>query len=248
MSLVRPGRERGISSSFVCQFSSSGTSFCRELSACSQVISSIDGKSSSGVSCAAQQATPANTHAVTNNQALLITIPLLFDGIVATGISVSALSASVVSGRPLAVLLHQDIGLALGLDLVLAIVFPHQDVAGPAPVGGYQTVISEGGVNLSMGQRQLICIARAALADPRILILDEATASVDTVTEAAIQDAVGRLLSGRTAVVIAHRLGTIRNADVICVVHNGRIVERGGHDTLLKRGGVYRELYDKQFI
>ena len=122
----------------------------------------------------------------------------------------------------------------------------HEFIAGLPD--GYRTVISEGGVNLSMGQRQLICIARAALADPRILILDEATASVDTLTEAAIQDAVGRLLSGRTAVVIAHRLGTIRNADVICVVHNGRIVERGGHDALLKRGGVYRELYEKQFI
>jgi len=113
---------------------------------------------------------------------------------------------------------------------------------------GYRTEISEGGVNLSMGQRQLICIARAVLADPRILILDEATASVDTVTEAYIQDAVGRLLCGRTAIVIAHRLSTVRNADLICVVHDGRIVEQGVHDTLLKRGGVYRELYDRQFI
>jgi ABC-type multidrug transport system fused ATPase/permease subunit len=113
---------------------------------------------------------------------------------------------------------------------------------------GYRTEISEGGVNLSMGQRQLICIARAALSDPRILILDEATASVDTVTEVYIQDAIGRLLSGRTAIVIAHRLSTVRNADLICVVHEGRIVEQGEHDALLKRGGVYRELYDKQFL
>ena len=113
---------------------------------------------------------------------------------------------------------------------------------------GYRTEISEGGVNLSMGQRQLICIARAALADPRILILDEATASVDTLTEAYIQDAVGRLLSGRTAIVIAHRLSTVRNADLICVVHGGRIVEQGAHDALLKRSGVYHELYEKQFI
>jgi ABC-type multidrug transport system fused ATPase/permease subunit len=113
---------------------------------------------------------------------------------------------------------------------------------------GYRTEISEGGVNLSQGQRQLICIARAALADPRILILDEATASVDSVTEAQIQDAVGRLLSGRTAIVIAHRLSTVRNANLICVVHNGRIVEQGVHDDLLKRGGFYRKLYDRQFI
>jgi ATP-binding cassette subfamily B multidrug efflux pump len=113
---------------------------------------------------------------------------------------------------------------------------------------GYQTEILEGGVNLSMGQRQLICIARAALADPRILILDEATASVDTVTEVLIQDAVERLFRGRTALVIAHRLSTVRYADLICVVQGGRIVERGRHEDLLAQGGIYRELYDKQFI
>jgi ATP-binding cassette subfamily B multidrug efflux pump len=113
---------------------------------------------------------------------------------------------------------------------------------------GYDTQVQEGGVNLSMGQRQLICIARAALADPRILILDEATASVDTMTEALIQTAIDRLLAGRTAIVIAHRLSTIRNADQICVVQDGRIVERGRHDELLTRGGVYRELYERQFV
>jgi ATP-binding cassette subfamily B multidrug efflux pump len=99
-----------------------------------------------------------------------------------------------------------------------------------------------------MGQRQLICIARAALADPRILILDEATASVDTVTEVLIQDAIERLFRGRTALVIAHRLSTVRHADLICVVQDGRIVERGRHEDLLAKGGIYRELYDKQFI
>ncbi len=114
--------------------------------------------------------------------------------------------------------------------------------------GGYQTEILEGGVNLSLGQRQLLCIARAALADPRILILDEATASVDTITEAYIQDAIDRLLEGRTAIVIAHRLSTIRNADLICVVQDGRIVEQGRHEELLARGGLYRELYEKQFL
>ncbi len=113
---------------------------------------------------------------------------------------------------------------------------------------GYRTEILEGGVNMSLGQRQLICIARAALADPRILILDEATASVDTVTEGFIQDAVARLLAGRTAIVIAHRLSTVRGADRICVVDDGRIVEEGPHDALLARGGSYRELYERQFL
>jgi ABC-type multidrug transport system fused ATPase/permease subunit len=113
---------------------------------------------------------------------------------------------------------------------------------------GYDTEILEGGVNLSIGQRQLVCIARAVLADPRILILDEATSSVDMVTEALIQEALQRLLAGRTAIVIAHRLSTIRNADVICVVQAGRIVERGSHEELLAQGGIYRNLYERQFM
>src|SRR5262249_32307500 len=113
---------------------------------------------------------------------------------------------------------------------------------------GYATEVLEGAVNLSIGQRQLICIARAMLADPRILILDEATASVDTMTEMLIQDALARLLVGRTAIVIAHRLSTVRNADLICVVRDGRIVERGQHEALLARGGIYRELYERQFV
>ncbi len=108
---------------------------------------------------------------------------------------------------------------------------------------GYHTEILEGGVNLSIGQRQLICIARAVLADPRILILDEATASVDTVTEMLIQEALHRLLRGRTAIVIAHRLSTVQHADLICVVQAGRIVERGRHEQLLAAGGLYRDLY-----
>ena len=113
---------------------------------------------------------------------------------------------------------------------------------------GYQTEILEGGVNLSIGQRQLVCIARALLAGPRILILDEATASVDTVTEMLIQEALQRLLAGRTAIVIAHRLSTVQHADLICVVQAGRIVERGRHKELLARGGLYRELYERQFV
>ncbi|HUM35840.1 MAG TPA: ABC transporter ATP-binding protein, partial [Anaerolineae bacterium] len=113
---------------------------------------------------------------------------------------------------------------------------------------GYATRIVEGGINLSLGQRQLLCIARAILADPRILILDEATASVDTVTEALIQEALTRLLQGRTAIVIAHRLSTVTHADLICVLDEGRIVERGTHAELLARGGIYRDLYERQFL
>ena len=113
---------------------------------------------------------------------------------------------------------------------------------------GYETVIQEGGVNLSLGQRQLVCIARAVLADPRILILDEATSSVDTLTEVLIQDALDQLLAGRTAMVIAHRLSTIRNADVICVIDAGKIVEQGNHEELLAVGGLYRDLYERQFM
>jgi ATP-binding cassette subfamily B multidrug efflux pump len=112
---------------------------------------------------------------------------------------------------------------------------------------GYQTEVLEGGVNLSIGQRQLICIARAILADPRVLILDEATSSVDVITEVLIQKALLQLLAGRTAIVIAHRLSTIRHADLICVVHDGRIVERGNHEDLMARGGLYRDLYERQF-
>lgn len=112
---------------------------------------------------------------------------------------------------------------------------------------GFETVILENAANLSVGQRQLICIARAVLVDPRILILDEATANIDTVSEVLIQRALERLLAGRTAVIIAHRLSTIRNADTIYVIQDGRIVEEGNHDALLAQEGVYRNLYEKQF-
>jgi ABC-type multidrug transport system fused ATPase/permease subunit len=112
---------------------------------------------------------------------------------------------------------------------------------------GYETRIQEGASNLSVGQRQLVCIARAILTDPRILVLDEATSNVDSLTESLIQDALRKLLQGRTAIVIAHRLSTIRNADLICVIENGQIVEQGKHEELLARGGAYSALYQRQF-
>ncbi|MCB9461312.1 MAG: ABC transporter ATP-binding protein [Anaerolineaceae bacterium] len=112
---------------------------------------------------------------------------------------------------------------------------------------GYQTIVSEQGHNFSHGQRQLLAIARAVLADPRILILDEATSSVDTRTEVYIQEALLRLLEGRTAFVIAHRLSTIRNADLVLVVNDHRIIERGTHDELLAMKGFYYNLYMSQF-
>ncbi len=112
---------------------------------------------------------------------------------------------------------------------------------------GYTTRVQEGASNLSVGQRQLVCIARAILADPRILIMDEATSNVDSLTESLIQDALRNLLSVRTSVVIAHRLSTILNADRICVVDKGRIVETGKHEELLARGGIYNSLYKRQF-
>jgi ATP-binding cassette subfamily B protein/subfamily B ATP-binding cassette protein MsbA len=112
---------------------------------------------------------------------------------------------------------------------------------------GYDTTLGTGGGTLSGGQRQLISFARAVLADPSILILDEATSNIDTRTEALIQEALRTLLEGRTSVVIAHRLSTIRNADLILVVESGRIAERGTHSSLLAAGGLYADLYRRQF-
>jgi ATP-binding cassette subfamily B protein len=112
---------------------------------------------------------------------------------------------------------------------------------------GYQTVLSERGANLSQGQRQMLAIARAVLANPSILILDEATSSVDTRTEARIQTALLRLMEGRTSFVIAHRLSTIRDADNVVVINEGEIVEQGSHDALLEKRGFYYNLYMSQF-
>jgi len=111
----------------------------------------------------------------------------------------------------------------------------------------YETAINEEASNLSQGQKQLLTIARAFLADPAILILDEATSSVDTRTEVLIQESMHRLMRGRTTFVIAHRLSTIRNADLILMIEGGRIVERGSHHELLAAKGHYAALYESQF-
>jgi ATP-binding cassette subfamily B protein len=113
---------------------------------------------------------------------------------------------------------------------------------------GYHTLINEEADNVSAGQKQLLTIARAFLSDPSILILDEATSSVDTRTEVQIQEAMNRLRSQRTSFVIAHRLSTIRGADVILVMEDGAIVEQGSHDDLLLAGGAYTRLYNSQFV
>ena len=112
---------------------------------------------------------------------------------------------------------------------------------------GLDTDVGEGGDLLSTGEKQLLSFARAILADPRILILDEATASVDTMTEARIQAAMESVTAGRTSIMIAHRLSTVRNADLILVVRNGRIVEQGTHTQLLEQRGYYHELYTRQY-
>ena len=112
---------------------------------------------------------------------------------------------------------------------------------------GYDTVIAENGENLSAGQRQLLCIARAMLHLPPMLILDEATSSIDTRTELKIQDAFSKMMQGRTSFIVAHRLSTIRSADVILVMKNGSVIEQGSHRELMKQGGFYARLYNSQF-
>src|SRR5690606_33636992 len=112
---------------------------------------------------------------------------------------------------------------------------------------GYDTQVEERGNVLSMGQRQLLSFARALLADPKILILDEATASIDTDTEVKIQEALKTLLSGRTSIMIAHRLSTIRHADNIIVLDHGKIIEQGNHEQLMRQGGTYKSLIEAQY-
>lgn len=108
---------------------------------------------------------------------------------------------------------------------------------------GYQTILTGDGANLSQGQRQLLAIARAAVADPPVLIMDEATSSIDTRTETLVQKGMDSLMKGRTTFVIAHRLSTVRNSDCLMVLEQGRIVERGTHDQLIEEKGRYYQLY-----
>ena len=112
---------------------------------------------------------------------------------------------------------------------------------------GYDTVISEDGGNLSQGQKQLLCIARVMLCLPPMLILDEATSSIDTRTEMRIQKAFAAMMQGRTSFIVAHRLSTIESADVILVMKDGKIIEQGSHQELLKKNGFYATLYKSQF-
>ena len=112
---------------------------------------------------------------------------------------------------------------------------------------GYDTVISEDGGNLSQGQKQLLCIARVMLCLPPMLILDEATSSIDTRTEIRIQKAFAKMMEGRTSFIVAHRLSTIKEADVILVMRDGHIIEQGSHEELLSKGGFYAQLYNSQF-
>ena len=112
---------------------------------------------------------------------------------------------------------------------------------------GYDTMISESGGNLSQGQKQLLCIARAMLSNPTMLILDEATSSIDTLTEIRVQKAFAKIMQGRTSFVVAHRLSTIKESDVILVMRDGNIIEQGTHDELLAKGGFYKNLYESQF-
>lgn len=161
-----------------------------------------------------------------SNLGVVLQAPHLFSGTIADNIRYGRLDASDQELRDAARLVHAEEFIAALPD-------------------GYDTEVGEGGAKLSTGQRQLVSLARAVLADPQILVMDEATSSVDTETEARVQAGIDAVLDGRMAFVIAHRLSTIRNADVIMFVEGGKIVERGTHDSLVAKGGRYAELHSR---
>jgi ATP-binding cassette subfamily B multidrug efflux pump len=167
-------------------------------------------------------------HSLCSQMGIVLQDPFLFSGTIAENLRFSRPEASEAEMQAAA----QAVGLS---DFISQL--PH----------GYDTPLEEGGVLLSVGQRQLISFARALLADPRILILDEATSSVDTQTEIAIQKALARPMQTRTSFVIAHRLSTVVNADRILVIEGGLIVEQGSHRQLLEKRGVYYRLYQSGF-
>ncbi|MFQ3229538.1 ABC transporter ATP-binding protein [Reinekea sp.] len=163
-----------------------------------------------------------------SNLGIVLQTPFLFTGTVRSNIRYGKLDASdaEVEAAAKAVNVH---------DIIMSM------------ENGYETQVQEGGTNLSTGQKQLISFARAIIHDPQILVMDEATSSVDTQTEARLQKSLATVLKGRTSFIIAHRLSTIRNADVIVVIENGRLIEQGSHNDLLERKGHYFKLYQKQF-
>ena len=167
-------------------------------------------------------------HSLRSQMGIVLQDPFLFGGTVAENIQFGRMQATIAEIQSAA----QAVGAHEFIERLRA---------------GYDTPVEEGGVILSVGQRQLISFARALLANPRILILDEATSSVDTQTEIIIQEALARLLQGRTAFVIAHRLSTVVKADLIVVIENGQVVEQGSHSALLSQGGVYYRLYRMGF-
>ena len=113
---------------------------------------------------------------------------------------------------------------------------------------GYDTILTDDGAGLSQGQKQLLCICRVMLCKPPMLILDEATSSIDTRTERRISRAFTKMMNGRTSFIVAHRLATVRDADLILVMRDGNIVEKGSHDDLIKQNGFYKQIYDSQFM
>ena len=132
-------------------------------------------------------------------------------------------------------------------EIVAAAVRAHADGFISSLENGYDTVINEDGDNLSQGQKQMLCISRVMLSLPPMLILDEATSSIDTMTELRIRRAFDEMTEGRTSFVVAHRLSTITKADLVLVMKNGKIVEKGTHEKLLESGGFYKTLYESQF-